>query len=167
MLLLPFYLRPKCLTRICLISWLLDGTDYLDKLRGDDGTCSSVLANECIGDLEEAARSRNPGSTCSCPHASSAPSCAALDNDSALWGPTCSGTFFDAPGIRTWEEGEWDTSVYGGVTPHGPGNVTDYNYIGSLARPVMVSISNGSYTETTLSCVRAKDATGGSTAPEG
>jgi hypothetical protein len=80
--------------------------------------------------------------------------------------------------IRDWPDGKIDVRRFGGP-PHDAGNLTAYNETGSLAWPV--AIMWGPSFNTTwrdesgqldlsgagakLSCVRAKDATPGSTAP--
>ena len=65
---------------VCAIHWDLDLDNYPAKLRGDDGTCSSVLSEQCIRDVE--ARSIEQYSSdygslspCPCPTISDIPSC--------------------------------------------------------------------------------------------
>jgi hypothetical protein len=50
-----------------------------------------------------------------------------------------------------------ETKVYVGATAHDCGNLTAYNYIGSLAWPFMASFDDGNQNAARLSCVRAKD----------
>lgn len=65
---------------VCVIQWDLDLTNYPAKLREDDGSCSSLLSEQCIRDAEahviEGYQSRfgnlNP---CSCPPLREIPSC--------------------------------------------------------------------------------------------
>jgi hypothetical protein len=79
--------------------------------------------------------------------------------------------------IRDWPDGKLDVRRFGGP-PHEAGNLTAYNETGSLAWQVVIMW--GPSTNSTrnssgqvdfsgagakLSCVRAKDATPGSTAP--
>jgi hypothetical protein len=79
--------------------------------------------------------------------------------------------------IRDWSDGKLDGRRFGGP-PHEAGNLTAYNETGSLAWPVVImwgpstnNIRNSSGqvdfsgAGAKLSCVRAKDATLGSTAP--
>ena len=61
---------------------------------------------------------------------------------------------------------EW--SIWGSAYGHERGNVTAYNYIGSLAWPVMASFNNhriGDVVTAKLSCARAETATKGGEAP--
>ncbi|KAI0126718.1 hypothetical protein BJ170DRAFT_684298 [Xylariales sp. AK1849] len=153
--------------QICLFSWQLDGAAYPDELRVDDGTCSSVLSSQCISDIEKAATASHGAGRCECPLSRDIPSCTALGNDSALWDSTCGGSFYNASQIRAWEEGRLEQEVYGGTTAHDRGNITAYNYIGSVAWPVMASFGNGNRTTASMSCVRANTAVEGSTAPTG
>ncbi|EPE30702.1 hypothetical protein GLAREA_03669 [Glarea lozoyensis ATCC 20868] len=152
---------------ICLFNWQLDNVPYPSALRGDDGTCSSVLNNQCIAELKNAVQTSS-GRSCSCPRKSEIPSCTALGNDSAIWTNTCAGGFFDATAIRRWAGGRLEKNAWGGNKAHSAGNTTAYNYIGSLAWPVMAGFYfRNQSVATTVSCPRAKDATPGSTAPTG
>lgn len=152
---------------ICLYSWQIGlnwGSSvaaYPNELRIDDGSCSSVLTSECITDLQNAISFGQ----CSCPPFRDIPSCVALGEDTAPWRTTCVASRFNATRIRQWEDGKLVTWAYGGATVHDRGNLTDYNDVGSLAWPVMASF--GSSQTATLSCLRASNATQGSTAPDG
>ena len=148
--------------QVCLFRWELNSAAYPNKLRTDDGTCSSILTSQCISDIEKAGREN-----CLCPISRKISSCAALGNDSALWDSTCGASFFNASDIRLWKDGKLETWVYGGAATHNQGNSTAYNYIGSLAWPVMASFGNGHQTTASMSCVRAKNAAEGSKAPTG
>jgi hypothetical protein len=151
---------------ICLFSWQLDDVHYPSDLRGDDGTCSSVLNNQFIAELKNAVQT-SPG-RCPCPLRREIPSCTALGNDSAIWTSTCAGGFYNATAIRGWAGGRLEKRAWGGNMAHNAGNTTAYNYIGSLAWPVMASFYfKNQSVATTVSCPRAKDATAGSTAPTG
>jgi hypothetical protein len=155
--------------QLCLYSWdvSIGGAPYPSNLRSDDGTCSSVLSSQCMTDIRNAAQSSS--GKCSCSVARSFPSCSALGNDSALWSNNCAAASFNATAIREWEGGKVERSIWGGDEAHDAGNLTAYNYVGSLAWPVMASFhNNGIQTAaTTMSCVRAKDAASGSVAPTG
>lgn len=50
---------------------------------------------------------------------------------------------------------------------HDRGYMTDYNYIGNIAWPVMASLGIGTYQWATLSCLRVSNGTQGSIAPTG
>ncbi|KAH6643481.1 hypothetical protein BKA67DRAFT_665287 [Truncatella angustata] len=153
--------------QICLFNWEISNVDYPDKLRTDDGSCSSVLTSECITDLQKAVATRSSPYQCNCPVTKDILSCATLGDDSGLWQNTCVARLFNSTHIREWEDGKLDTWTYGGATLHDSGNVTDYNYIGSIAWPVMASFGTGTYQKGTLSCLRATNGTQGSTAPTG
>lgn len=153
--------------QICLYNWEITNVNYPNKLRTDDGSCSSLLTSECITDLQKAVETRNPPNQCRCPVTKDIPSCTTLGDASVLWQSTCVARLFDSTRIREWEDGKLDTWIYGGATLHNRGNVTDYNYIGSIAWPVMASFSSVAYQKATLSCPRASNGTQGSAAPSG
>lgn len=153
--------------QVCVFGWQLDGADYPDKLRTDDGTCSSLLTSECISGIYEAATKMNFGGNCICPLSRDIPSCARLGNDSELWDMNNYAGLYNATRIREWKDGKLDVEVYGGGTAHDRGNSTAYNYIGSLAWPRMVSFGTKNQSAISLTCVRAVNATEGSTAPTG
>lgn len=159
---------------ICISRWQLDGAAYPSKLRSDNGSCLSVLTNQCIDDIKVAA---NTG-RCSCPLSREIPSCASLGDDSALWDSNCITNFYNASATRAWKGGNLELGTYGGATSHDHGDVEAYNYIGSLAWPVLVSFrggQNGGVDQDTaidqatasMSCIRAIDGIGGSSAPTG
>lgn len=150
--------------QICVYTWSLWGTAYPNKLRSDDGSCTSVLSSQCVSDMEKAAAK---SSDCACPISRNMPSCLELGNSSKLWDTTCAGRYFNTSAVRAWKNGKLDIALFGGATTHELGNNTDYNYIGSVAWPVMASFSSNNSVEATLSCPRAKDGVNRSTAPSG
>ncbi|KAI0535259.1 hypothetical protein GGR58DRAFT_504467 [Xylaria digitata] len=158
--------------KICLFTWQIDDFPYSDKLRSDDGTCKSVLSDECIANMKLAAASATVEGSCSCPIASSIPSCSCLGDAAKVFNNNCYGFSRNASDIREWAGGKLETYAFGDATAHHLGNNTAYNNIGSLAFPALISFRNkdeingvtdGSMTS--LSCVRAADAISGSTVP--
>lgn len=156
---------------LCLYTWSLWDTAYPDSLRQDNGTCLSTLSSECIAAIEESAASGHTSRGCSCPKASDLPECASLGDDTDLWSNNCASSLYNASDMRAWEEaGGVRRTIFGDMYPHERGNTTAYNYIGSLAWPVMASIrsftTEGSSGITPqMSCPRADTATEGSIAP--
>ncbi|KAI0112519.1 hypothetical protein GGR51DRAFT_44457 [Nemania sp. FL0031] len=150
--------------RVCLFRWELRNVSYPDKLRSDNGTCGSILSDECIADMKKAAAPAESGG-CQCPRASTIPSCSGLGDDSELFDTTCSGTSYDAQRLRGLKDGMEETWAFGGAAAHHSGNLTAYDEIGSLAWPVMVSFGSDQYSTASLTCVRAADTVTGSTAP--
>ncbi|KAF2966854.1 hypothetical protein GQX73_g6720 [Xylaria multiplex] len=157
---------------LCLFTWQIDDFPYSDKLRSDNGTCKSVLSDECIAEMKLAAASATVEGSCSCPIASSLPSCSRLGDAAKVFNNNCYGSPRNATDIRRWKEGKLETYAFGDATAHHLGNNTAYNNIGSLAFPALISFRNkddingvtdGSMTS--LSCVRAVDAVAGSTVP--
>jgi hypothetical protein len=111
-------------------------------------------------DIKNAAQSSY--GKCSCSIAGKFPTCSALGNNSALWINSCAASSYNATTIRKWEGGKVERFIWGGDEAHDAGNLTAYNYVGSLAWPVMASFHNGTHTvATAMSCARAKDATSG------
>ncbi|TGJ81945.1 hypothetical protein E0Z10_g6817 [Xylaria hypoxylon] len=157
--------------QVCLFTWQLDGFPYTDKLRSDDGTCKSVLSDECIADMKLAAAKATVQGTCVCPVSSTIPSCSRLGGAAKVFNNNCYGTFRNASYIRNWEGAKLETYAFGDTTAHHLGNNTAYDNIGSLAWPALISFSNKNYggiledSMTSLSCVRATDAVAGSTVP--
>jgi hypothetical protein len=65
---------------LCVINWDIGLAKYPSKLREDDGSCSSVLSEQCIRDVEARALEEyrlgfNPITPCGCPMLSDIPSC--------------------------------------------------------------------------------------------
>ena len=62
---------------VCLVMWEvsdMSSSAYPDELRQDDGSCSSIVSNQCVKDLEAAAVKLYP-SYCRCPSVRDIPSC--------------------------------------------------------------------------------------------
>lgn len=55
--------------KVCVMRWdIMGDAEYPEALRGDDGTCHSVLSPECTQNIEKAAIELSANSTdCSCP----------------------------------------------------------------------------------------------------
>ncbi|RWA07875.1 hypothetical protein EKO27_g7229 [Xylaria grammica] len=158
--------------QVCIFTWQINDFPYSDKLRSDDGTCTSVLSDECIADMKSEALSATVKGQCSCPIMSKIPSCERLGDVAKVFNNNCIGEFRTARSLRLWEGGKLETGAYGDAEAHHLGNNTGYDNIGSLAFPALVSFWNANTTNgilddslTSLSCVRAADAVEGSTAP--
>lgn len=80
---------------ICVIHWDLDLENYPARLRDDDGSCSSVLSEQCIRDLEAGAIEEyrsgfgNP-IPCGCPVISEISSCDGEQAEVLMAGEGCS-----------------------------------------------------------------------------
>ncbi|KAI1813551.1 hypothetical protein GGS20DRAFT_474508 [Poronia punctata] len=150
---------------MCLLSWELNHREYPDKLRTDDGSCKSVLSDECIADLESKAVIN--GGSCQCPRAVDIPSCDRLGDDAhLLLDRTCAAYNLNATDLRRWKGGRLEVYAWGSTTTHSKGDTDGYNFFGSLAWPVLASFGNTTYGHTAkMSCVRATDGVDGSKAP--
>jgi hypothetical protein len=81
---------------VCVIHWWIDPKNHPAKLREDDGSCSSVLSEQCVRDLENSAREaymyitgRGGGTQCPCPRPSDIPSCAGEQAKALSGNGTC------------------------------------------------------------------------------
>ncbi|KAK4040841.1 hypothetical protein C8A01DRAFT_15332 [Parachaetomium inaequale] len=166
---------------VCVIQWSIDLKNYPAKLREDDGSCSSVLSEQCARDLEKAAREqyitgRSRSRQCPCPWTADIPSCAGEQAEALSGNGACSSQGLSADDINRLSDGQYRVLQYGGPL-HERGNRTAYDESGSLAWPMMVlwgpseNATGGSPgadgVVAKLSCPRAKEATQGSTAPRG
>ncbi|KAI0020344.1 hypothetical protein F4780DRAFT_791989 [Xylariomycetidae sp. FL0641] len=154
-------------TRLCLLSWRVDESDFAARIRGDDGSCSSALSDQCVRDVQDQARGNFTGDHCRCPDPRGIASC----GESDLWGGDgCVAKVYNASEIRKWTDGQVNVVDYGGPL-RDRGNVTAYNSTGSLAWPVMALWKGGEDDQglvaesAKLGCVRAADGVGGSAAP--
>lgn len=160
---------------LCLYTWDLWDVAYPNELRQDNGSCLSMLSSECIAAIERSAASNHGSRRCSLPRAIELPECATSSNDTYLWSNSGGSSWYNASDLRAWEHaGGVRSTSFGDIYPHERGNITAYNYVGSLAWPVMASFrgfSTGSYTggPTTakMSCPRADTAPEGSIVPTG
>lgn len=154
---------------VCLYEWVLWGAKYPNSLRADDGTCSSVLSSECIAAIEQAAASKHTPTRCQCPFIKDIPECAALGDEIGPWiSGSCAAMPRNISAIRAWGADGLEMSSFGDASGHERGNTTAYNYIGSIAWPVMASFNNfrtGDPVTAKLSCPRADTPTEGSVAP--
>ncbi|KAI0196398.1 hypothetical protein F4808DRAFT_323068 [Astrocystis sublimbata] len=147
---------------ICLYAWDLnfgqhDLGEYPDKLRSDDGTCASVLTEECIADMKRAARPNQ--SQCSCQEL---PSCKTDGDAGKVFGNNCYASYYNASSIRRWSEGKHEMWAFGDAMVHHLGDNKAYDNFSSLAWPVMASIGDGKNdVMASLSCVRAADVNSG------
>lgn len=160
--------------QVCLIHWGLDNQPYNNKLREDDGTCTSVLSTQCIKDMEgETIRRYQSSAHCFCPSITDVSSCA--DDSTEAWRTTCYATTFNSTLLRTWTNGQHEVHSYGAWNASDPGDIAAYNNIGSVAWPVIIVFAKqenvtgeGLVNNTAkMSCIRAKEATAGSNIPTG
>ncbi|KAK3301864.1 uncharacterized protein B0T15DRAFT_325586 [Chaetomium strumarium] len=169
---------------VCVVNWDIDLATYPSKLRTDDGSCSSVLSEQCIRDteasvLEEYRLGLGGPNPCKCPSLTEIASCEGEQAKALMSGGGCAAGPFNATAIRNWPDGKLDVRQFGGP-PHKARNLTAYNETGSLAWPVLAvwgPSTNNTRNSTgqidfsgavaKLSCVRAKDATPGSKTPGG
>lgn len=153
---------------VCLYEWTVWFAAYPASLRTDNGTCSSVLSSECIAAIEREAASKHTSERCRCPIARELPECAELGDDNALWSTSCGANWYNSSSVRAWGDQGLEKMTFGIPDAHERGNKTAYNYIGSVAWPVMASfrdLRTGGLVTAKLSCPRAKTATEGSVAP--
>ncbi|KAH6624298.1 hypothetical protein B0J18DRAFT_174077 [Chaetomium sp. MPI-SDFR-AT-0129] len=165
---------------VCVINWDVHLKQDQARLRGDDGTCYSVLSEQCISDMEKQAASLV---RCTCPNLREIESC--QGDQAETW---ISETFgysaksFNNTDIATWRtEGYTIRSLANDPHPysHGEINQIAYEEIGRLTWPVLVhwgprplpptgsvwSSVNAPGASAKLTCARAKDAVGESRVP--
>lgn len=153
---------------VCLYEWTVWFAAYPASLRTDNGTCSSVLSSECIAAIEREAASKHTSERCRCPIARELPECAELGDDNDLWSTSCGANWYNSSSVRAWGDQGLEKMTFGSPDAHERGNKTAYNYIGSVAWPVMASfrdLRTGGLVTAKLSCPRAETATEGSVAP--
>ncbi|KAI1291047.1 hypothetical protein F5Y03DRAFT_377604 [Xylaria venustula] len=152
--------------QMCVYQWSLRNVSYPRQLRTDDGTCGSVLSDQCIADIENAAAPMIQ-ENCRCPVLSTIPSCRDHADGINVFDSECSASFFNASRIRgsEWEDGKLEIWGLGDDATHHAGNDTAYNRIGSLSWPAMVGFSNGQHWTASLACVRATDTIPGTKVP--
>ncbi|KAJ3578839.1 hypothetical protein NPX13_g1725 [Xylaria arbuscula] len=163
--------------RMCLFGWDLSNSPYPEKLRSDNGTCASILTEECIADIKKSVNDtvNSVNSQCTCPTISEIPSCSKIEDAASLFNNSCFASTFDAKRIREIQEGKTAWEAFGSFDAYQRGNDTVYNNIGSVAWPVIASFGRSNQVSgevpeegvITLSCVRAADAAPGSKAPTG
>jgi hypothetical protein len=63
---------------LCLFTWdfsSIYNISYPDKFREDDGNCTSIVSEQCVRDMENAATDNYKSRQCQCPNVSKLPSC--------------------------------------------------------------------------------------------
>ena len=60
--------------QMCVVIWHL-GEAYNDKLREDDGSCSTIVSSECAKDIEDGVMKNYTSTNCLCPNVKSLSSC--------------------------------------------------------------------------------------------
>ncbi|KAI0509217.1 CBP4-domain-containing protein [Xylaria bambusicola] len=163
--------------RMCLFGWDLSNNPYPKKLRSDDGTCSSILSDECVADIKKSVDDsiNSADEQCACPKISEIPSCSKIEDAASVFNNSCYAKTFDAKRIREFNNSKTAWEAFGSLEGYQKGNETIYNDLGSVAWPVIASFGrsnevSGEVPEkglTTLSCVRAVDAAPGSKIPAG
>ncbi|KAI1261014.1 hypothetical protein F5Y18DRAFT_431559 [Xylariaceae sp. FL1019] len=156
---------------LCIIKWDIDEVAYPDELRKDDGSCTSLLSDECIEDMKAFVQIKNK--VCQCPQARDIPSCKKLGGKSELFDSSCYAAYRNVSDIRGstggWEGGKYDIFAFGDAYAHHKGNRTSYDNLGSLSWPVMVGFRQGTdgTTYSNLTCVRASEVLPDSEEPTG
>ncbi|KAK8139486.1 hypothetical protein PG984_002866 [Apiospora sp. TS-2023a] len=147
---------------LCAIQWGLDSELYPSALRDDDGTCSSVLSPDCIRDLQAAA-----GRQCTSPPIAEIPSCA--HDDTRVFRTMAVSRTFSAGTMRQFPRGKAELMTFATQpAPGGVGNLTQYNDLGTVAWPVLLTFGTRNSESASMSglfCVRATEAVNGSTLP--
>ncbi|KAH8892266.1 hypothetical protein GQ53DRAFT_864141 [Thozetella sp. PMI_491] len=111
--------------RMCIMRWALPD-DYNDSLRTDDGSCTSIMSNQCIKDIQNyTAYTYKSSASCKCPDLGKIlPSC----SGNGLPGG-CAASSFEASEIRQWPNGTLNELRFGG-NPHEKGDIAAYNLTG-------------------------------------
>lgn len=159
---------------MCLLHWDLANQRYNDKLRTDDGTCSSALSEQCRDALSrrvETAFALN--GTCTCTTAAGVPECAAEEASGATgpWDSGCTSEAVNATAMAGWAGGRKPVFGFAAGGLYDAGDLAVYNDLGSVAWPVL-SVLTGTggpnstgagvaYFRSQLSCVRATRAAAG------
>ncbi|KAF7538684.1 hypothetical protein G7054_g2692 [Neopestalotiopsis clavispora] len=162
---------------VCLLQWHMP-YDYSDGLRDhpdrDDGTCSSVLSDQCISDLQKGMSDTWLSLGCSCPDITTIDSCKPVPES---FSSGCSGTYMnstlinngttnDTAGVTDWKGQQYVAEQYAG-SPGARGDIAVYNETGSRPWPFLVAWvkHDGSSPESQLTCIRATEAVGNSQVP--
>lgn len=158
--------------KLCVFAWNVgDNESYPEDLRNDNGTCGSILSDECIANLKTEATPAlgEGGGQCSCPNIDIIQGCGNDDDATSAFGNGCYARSFNATELRQsglWDNGQLEIYSFGEATTHKSGNRTAYDNIGSLAWPVMIWMgTSGMQFDLSLTCVRATDPVDGSTEP--
>ncbi|KAI1267909.1 hypothetical protein F5Y18DRAFT_424211 [Xylariaceae sp. FL1019] len=166
---------------VCIISWRL-GNGLSDKLRTDDGTCSSIWSDKCRRGIRDAVADRWTSGLrprCLCPDFHAISGCGE-EAQAALSGDSCESRTSNSTQINNstslggnnplslleWSNRQFLYTTYGGV-PSNQGNISAYNTTASLAWPFMVvwGVDAEEAPASQLTCVRAANATIGSQIP--
>jgi hypothetical protein len=79
---------------VCVVNWDIDLSKYPSKLRTDDGSCSSVLSDQCIRDIEASALEKyslglGGANPCKCPSVEEIASCGGEQAEALNSGGAC------------------------------------------------------------------------------
>lgn len=170
---------------MCLLHWDLANGRYNDKLRSDDGSCSSVLSEGCRDALRRRVEDAFVANgTCACTTAAAVPECAAEEAAGAAgpWDSGCAAEAADARDMAGWIRGGKPVFAFAAGDFYDAGDRANYNDLGSVAWPVLsvlagVGATNSSSSSSTagegvtyfrsqLSCVRATHAFEGWDVPD-
>ncbi|KAL2126467.1 hypothetical protein VTI74DRAFT_851 [Chaetomium olivicolor] len=127
---------------ICVLQWTIDPYHFEAKLRDDDGSCSSVVSDQCARDVEKAAAEgymdgRTGRRQCFCPGLSTITSCSREEAKALNMKGSCIAQDISAANVNSWPDGKYNVVSYGGP-PRLPGNQTDYERVASLAWPMLI-----------------------------
>ncbi|KAK8019022.1 hypothetical protein PG990_004160 [Apiospora arundinis] len=146
---------------LCLIQWDLGSQPYPSKMRGDDGTCSSVLSPDCIREVQAAARKK-----CEDPKIKDIPACA--KDDTAAFRTNSISGYYPASSMREFPQGHAQLLAFSTQTIPGAQNITSYNDMGTVAWPMLLTIGTGHglHRWSGLFCVRPNKTADGSIFPD-
>ncbi|KAK8102267.1 hypothetical protein PG984_015413 [Apiospora sp. TS-2023a] len=171
---------------VCVVTWETN-RDYEDALRQDDGTCSSVLSEDCRKAITDSVseiwkKSSSWFDRCKCPSLDELDGCS---DPPAAFQAGCSANFYNATRINEgaqlaaevagnnpryqFVDGRAIMKNLGGLPSAERGNLTAYSETGSLAWPALVvwGLNTTSFDPivSPLTCIRASNATTGSQVP--
>lgn len=165
--------------KMCLLHWDLANGRYNDKLRSDDGSCSSVLSEPCRDALRQRVQDTFAANgTCACTTAAAVPECAAEEAAGAAgpWDSGCAAEAADARDMAGWIHGGKPVFGFAAGGVYDAGDRAVYHDLGSVAWPVLSVVAGVggarspgegvTYSRSQLSCVRATQAADGWDVPD-
>ncbi|KAM7220094.1 hypothetical protein V8F06_004422 [Rhypophila decipiens] len=153
--------------------------ETIERGKTDDGSCFQMFGEECAQALLSAYSTAASSIGSNSADFNTFTGCAAPKNPP----PACDGVFFDQGLLQGFGQLGLDDEGFGKTNQYQWGskgfkdkaNTTEYDLLGGLSHPVIISwgfnrtVANGvqqvRYAGTTMRCVRAVNATAGSTAP--
>ncbi|KAK8087572.1 hypothetical protein PG997_002533 [Apiospora hydei] len=171
---------------VCVMTWETN-RDYSDGLREDDGTCSSVLSEDCRKAITDSVSEAWKNSSrwykrCTCPsldeldgcgdprrHSRRAAQPTVIYNATRInEGARLAAEVADHNPRHQFVDGRAIMTNLGGLPSAERGNLTAYNETGSLAWPAVVVWGRNTTSDpivSPLTCIRASNATTGSQVP--